>query len=399
MTQLVFTGPFPEERIVEMTGPELVIGRDETCDLVIDDARISRRHARIVWRLVLEDLGSTNGVWSGGRRVQSAILEPNEKLCVGGAERYFLCVHAPEEYPAPDDETLESATVFLPAHPVTAGSEKVARLEQENRELRDELGRITKETPSVEESARLRKENRFLFERIRELEARLDAAERIRQESEDHLAKLLGREDSDPMEDSVTPELQTRFLAEPGGDEELDDPLEAETAFSLERVKAMGEPEPAADLLRNELAEVLSAGRCLASARPKFDRDLVLLVRKLQDFALELESPERPRLIPATTKALERGTPEDWQALHEVFESLKTSTHGDSTVRQKVLLEWSQRLLGRLAPTSLRRELELPLTGRLDPKASAQVYQRYERLIEDLEPDLLVDELEELLRR
>ncbi len=51
---------------------EAVIGREEGCDVFLDDHRISRRHALIktvgdkVW---LEDLGSTNGTYLNGVRL------------------------------------------------------------------------------------------------------------------------------------------------------------------------------------------------------------------------------------------------------------------------------------------------------------------------------------------
>ena len=51
--------------------PQLTIGRDRSCDLVIDDAVLSRRHAvlRVGPPLSVQDLGSTNGVRVNGREV------------------------------------------------------------------------------------------------------------------------------------------------------------------------------------------------------------------------------------------------------------------------------------------------------------------------------------------
>lgn len=50
----------------------LVVGRDETCDIVLPSARVSRRHARFFTlgeQLHIEDLGSQNGVYVGGVRI------------------------------------------------------------------------------------------------------------------------------------------------------------------------------------------------------------------------------------------------------------------------------------------------------------------------------------------
>ena len=53
-------------------GPSYTIGRGPDCDIVIDDARVSRRHAVLRLeggRWVLADSGSTNGIYAGDRRV------------------------------------------------------------------------------------------------------------------------------------------------------------------------------------------------------------------------------------------------------------------------------------------------------------------------------------------
>ncbi|HEY5340120.1 MAG TPA: FHA domain-containing protein [Candidatus Aquilonibacter sp.] len=54
----------------------LTIGRDKTVDLPIGDAEVSRRHARLETQgetVYLRDLGSSNGTFLNGRRIDSAI--------------------------------------------------------------------------------------------------------------------------------------------------------------------------------------------------------------------------------------------------------------------------------------------------------------------------------------
>ncbi|HKC50121.1 MAG TPA: transglycosylase SLT domain-containing protein [Myxococcota bacterium] len=56
---------------------ELVLGRDPGCDWVVDDARVSREHARIApgeGEHVLEDLGSRNGTRVNGQPVAGAVV-------------------------------------------------------------------------------------------------------------------------------------------------------------------------------------------------------------------------------------------------------------------------------------------------------------------------------------
>jgi pSer/pThr/pTyr-binding forkhead associated (FHA) protein len=63
-----------------------VIGRREDCDLRIPIGDISRKHCRLVKEadtIRLEDLGSSNGTYVNGNRVQEAILRPGDWIGVG----------------------------------------------------------------------------------------------------------------------------------------------------------------------------------------------------------------------------------------------------------------------------------------------------------------------------
>jgi pSer/pThr/pTyr-binding forkhead associated (FHA) protein len=76
----IVSGPLGGQT-VEVEG-ELVIGREDG-DLEIGDLEMSRRHAvvrRVANRLQVEDLGSSNGTFVDGARIE----EPT--LCGGGAE-------------------------------------------------------------------------------------------------------------------------------------------------------------------------------------------------------------------------------------------------------------------------------------------------------------------------
>src|SRR3712207_6124773 len=60
-------------RVIEITGERFVIGRDDDCDLQVLDEKISRKHASFVThadgRVILQDLGSTNGTFIDEQRV------------------------------------------------------------------------------------------------------------------------------------------------------------------------------------------------------------------------------------------------------------------------------------------------------------------------------------------
>ena len=68
---LVLEGPGAGQSII-MEHQPLIIGREETCDVVIPDRQVSRQHARIRLegdRYLLEDLGSKNGTFVKGQEL------------------------------------------------------------------------------------------------------------------------------------------------------------------------------------------------------------------------------------------------------------------------------------------------------------------------------------------
>jgi hypothetical protein len=68
----------------------LLMGRDKPAEVIIEDPFASARHARIVARgpyNFLEDLGSTNGTYLNGSRVDTPQrLAPGDKITIGDTE-------------------------------------------------------------------------------------------------------------------------------------------------------------------------------------------------------------------------------------------------------------------------------------------------------------------------
>ena len=85
-------------REVPLAEGENLLGRDPDAAVPIDDATVSRHHARIVihaGRARLEDLGSKNGTWLGGRRIASSEpLTDGDAIRVGPAGLTFRCFAA-----------------------------------------------------------------------------------------------------------------------------------------------------------------------------------------------------------------------------------------------------------------------------------------------------------------
>lgn len=71
---------------VELQGHTVTIGRDPACDLVLNDAKCSRRHAVIEMGpsgLAVRDNGSANGVFVNGKKIERSPLAPGDIVRLG----------------------------------------------------------------------------------------------------------------------------------------------------------------------------------------------------------------------------------------------------------------------------------------------------------------------------
>lgn len=77
----------PSERF-EVSAGGLVVGRNEDCDITLQDQLVSRRHARL-WcdddKLYIEDLGSRNGIEVNGSATRLSELKDGDELQIGPA--------------------------------------------------------------------------------------------------------------------------------------------------------------------------------------------------------------------------------------------------------------------------------------------------------------------------
>lgn len=80
------SGPTPGATF-SLEGDQLVIGRDSSSGVAINDAEVSRKHARMTFqggKYVLEDLGSTNGTFVNGQRLASpTVLKSGDVVSLG----------------------------------------------------------------------------------------------------------------------------------------------------------------------------------------------------------------------------------------------------------------------------------------------------------------------------
>ncbi|MGI8915979.1 MAG: FhaA domain-containing protein [Chloroflexota bacterium] len=76
------------EQRLQMVGEELKFGRGLENDVVLDSLSVSREHARLLRAdgLFIEDLGSRNGTFVNGQRIQRARVGPGDRIRLGATE-------------------------------------------------------------------------------------------------------------------------------------------------------------------------------------------------------------------------------------------------------------------------------------------------------------------------
>jgi pSer/pThr/pTyr-binding forkhead associated (FHA) protein len=77
----------PTGAVLEVSQPEVIVGRHSTAEVRLSLPDVSRRHCRIIhagekWEIV--DLDSLNGVWVNDRNVERAVLNHGDSVRLGG---------------------------------------------------------------------------------------------------------------------------------------------------------------------------------------------------------------------------------------------------------------------------------------------------------------------------
>lgn len=112
--------PSGHEEVLGLQSDAVTIGRAHSNSLVLDDAPVSRSHARIDGgsdRYVLSDCGSKNGTFVNGKRIQGHVLAPGDEILIGDTHMVFepaqaelrveTCTYVETEMFAEDSEAAQ----------------------------------------------------------------------------------------------------------------------------------------------------------------------------------------------------------------------------------------------------------------------------------------------------
>jgi pSer/pThr/pTyr-binding forkhead associated (FHA) protein len=88
------TEGLPEQTFRVLSGGVRTIGRAAGADFIVDAALVSRVHCRVTalpdGSLEVRDLGSTNGTFVNGQRIETARLASGDRIQVGRVELVSL---------------------------------------------------------------------------------------------------------------------------------------------------------------------------------------------------------------------------------------------------------------------------------------------------------------------
>jgi len=130
-TVYLFQGRDPQKEY-ELVQREVLVGRDQGCDIVIDDDSVSRQHARLVLEngsYVIEDLQSRNGTYVNGEKIDGKVpLSDADDVAIGITAFTFRAFQ-----PGRDESDAGPSPSVVCSIDAVAGDETVAQVNAEGK--------------------------------------------------------------------------------------------------------------------------------------------------------------------------------------------------------------------------------------------------------------------------
>jgi hypothetical protein len=127
-TLIAQTGPLSSQRWL-LDGP-MLLGRDNSCNIVIPDRQVSRHHARLSptdQGLLLEDLNSKNGTFCNGQQIlDPIILQDGDTLQIALAQEFIYFS---------SDATLPISSLFMEEAEPLRSQDRLLRLDTRSRRV------------------------------------------------------------------------------------------------------------------------------------------------------------------------------------------------------------------------------------------------------------------------
>ena len=103
--KLVMFASDGRQKGIRMAGDDMIIGRGDDCDLRIPIPIVSRHHCELNVvgdELKLKDLGSANGTYVNGVRINESVIQPGDSLSIGPVNFVVQIDGVPEQVSAPE---------------------------------------------------------------------------------------------------------------------------------------------------------------------------------------------------------------------------------------------------------------------------------------------------------
>jgi len=106
---LIIKEPGSIDRVFDLFGEDVLIGRSRGCDLRLANVSVSREHARLRWEsgnYILENNGSHNGIYVNGKRVETQELGTGDEIRLGKYELVYIHERVPRVLQSADIDAM-----------------------------------------------------------------------------------------------------------------------------------------------------------------------------------------------------------------------------------------------------------------------------------------------------